>query len=58
MGLGARWIGLTSPSLGIQGVNNPEFIENISKGRSIVLSNQAVSELFNLVPVVTTVVIL
>lgn len=58
VGLGARWIGLSSPSLGIQGINNPQFIENISKGGSIVLTNRDVSELFNLVPVVTTVVIL
>ena len=55
---GARWLGLSEPGLGIQGTNNPQFIENISDGRSIMLSNQDVSELFNLVPVVTTVRIL
>ncbi|MCB2288559.1 LysM peptidoglycan-binding domain-containing protein [Clostridium sp. CS001] len=56
--LGSRWIGLSSPKLGIQGTNNPHFIENISQGHSIVLSNSDVSELFNLMPVMTTVLIL
>lgn len=55
---GARWIGLSTPGLGIQGTNNPQFIENISQGHSIILSNRDVSELFNLMPVVTTVMIL
>ena len=55
---GARWLGLSESGFGIQGTNNPQFIENISEGRSIVLSNQDISELFNLVPVLTTVVIL
>lgn len=55
---GARWLGLSEPGLGIQGTNNPQFIENVSDGRSIVLSNQDISELFNLIPVVTTVRIL
>ncbi|MBK5239988.1 LysM peptidoglycan-binding domain-containing protein [Clostridium sp.] len=55
---GARWIGLSEPGLGIQGTNNPQFIKNISEGRSIVLSNKDISELFNLIPVVTTVKIL
>jgi L,D-transpeptidase ErfK/SrfK len=55
---GARWLGLSEAGFGIQGTNNPQFIENISQGRSIVLSNQDISELFNLVPVVTTVIIL
>jgi L,D-transpeptidase ErfK/SrfK len=55
---GARWIGLSEPGLGIQGTNNPQFIKNVSEGRSIVLSNKDISELFNLIPVVTTVKIL
>jgi L,D-transpeptidase ErfK/SrfK len=55
---GARWLGLSEPGFGIQGTNNPQFIENVSEGRSIVLSNKDVSELFNLIPVVTTVRIL
>ena len=52
---GARWLGLSQPGFGIQGTNNPQFIQNISKGNSIVLSNQDINELFNLIPVVTTV---
>jgi len=52
---GARWLGLSEAGFGIQGVNNPQFIENISEGRSIVLSNEDVSELFNIVPVGTMV---
>lgn len=55
---GARWLGLSEPGFGIQGTNNPQFIENVSEGRSIVLSNQDVSELFNFVPVGTTVRVL
>lgn len=55
---GARWLGLSEPSFGIQGTNNPQFIKNVSEGRNIVLSNKDVSELFNLTPVVTTVRIL
>jgi L,D-transpeptidase ErfK/SrfK len=55
---GARWLGLSKPGFGIQGTNNHQFIENISKGRSIVLSNHDISELFNLIPVVTTIIIL
>lgn len=52
---GARWIGLSEPGFGIRGTNNPQFIEVVSEGRSIVLSNLDVSELFNLVPVGTTI---
>lgn len=52
---GARLLGLSEAGFGIQGTNNPQFIESISEGRNIVLSNKDVSELFNLVPVGTTV---
>lgn len=52
---GARWIGLSEPGFGIQGTNNPQFIKNVSEGRSILLSNRDVSELFNLIPVMTIV---
>ena len=55
--LGARWLGLSEAGFGIQGTNSPQFIENVSEGRNIVLSNQDISELFNLVPVGTTVTI-
>lgn len=55
---GARWLGLSEAGFGIQGTNNPQFIENVSEGRNIVLSNQDANQLFNLVPVGTTVIIL
>jgi LysM repeat protein len=53
--LGSRWLGLSEAGFGIQGTNNPQYIENISEGRSIVMFNQNISELFNLVPVGTIV---
>ncbi len=53
--LGARWLGLSEAGFGIQGTKNPQFIENISEGRNIVLSNENIRELFNLAPVGTTV---
>lgn len=49
--LGARWLGLSEAGFGIRGINTAEFIEAASSGRSIVLSNEDISELFNLVPV-------
>lgn len=52
---GARWIGLNEAEFGIRGTNNPQFIQELSSGSSIVLSNEDVSELFNLVPVGTAV---
>ncbi len=52
---GARWLGLSEAGFGIRGVNNPEFINVLSSGKSIVLSNTNASELFNLVPVGTSV---
>jgi LysM repeat protein len=53
--LGARWIGLSTPPLGIQGINSPRFVDVYSTGKSIIMSNKDVSELFNLVPVGTVV---
>lgn len=53
--LGSRWLGLSEAGFGIQGTNNPQYIENVSAGKSIVMSNQDISELFNLVPVGTAV---
>jgi L,D-transpeptidase ErfK/SrfK len=52
---GARWIGLSYPGFGIQGRNTPQFIENVSEGRSIMMSNRDASEFFNLVTVGTSV---
>lgn len=55
--MGARWIGLSEAGFGIHGTNTPEFIDVVSTGNSIVMSNEDVSELFNLVPVGTIVTI-
>jgi L,D-transpeptidase ErfK/SrfK len=52
---GARWLGLSEAGFGIHGINTPEFIDVISSGNTLIMSNQDVSELFNLVPVGTTV---
>lgn len=52
---GARWIGLSEAGFGMHGTNTPGFIDVVSSGNSIILSNEAISELFNLVPVGTTV---
>ena len=55
---GARWLGLSKAGFGIRGTNNPQFIENVSEGSNVVLSNQDISELFNLAPVGTAITIL
>jgi len=55
--MGARWIGLSEAGFGSHGTNTPEFIDVVSTGNSIVMSNEDVSELFNLVPVGTIVTI-
>lgn len=52
---GARWIGLSEAGFGIHGTNTPEFIDVVATGNNIVMSNQDVSELFNLVPVGTAI---
>lgn len=52
---GARWIGLSKSGFGIHGTNTPEFINVVATGNNIVMSNQNISELFNLVPVGTAV---
>lgn len=53
--IGARWIGLSEAGFGIHGTNTPEFIDVMATGNNIVMSNQDISELFNLVPVGTVV---
>lgn len=53
--LGARWLGLSEAGFGIRGVNSPQFIYAVSTGNSIVMSNQDVSDLFNLIPVGTRI---
>lgn len=54
---GARWIGLSEAGFGIKGTNTPQFIQVVSSQKSIVMSDSDVSELFNFVPVGTTVTI-
>jgi LysM repeat protein len=56
--LGARWIGLSEAGFGIRGTNTPEFIDVVATGNNIIMSNQNVSELFNLVPVGTVISII
>lgn len=56
--IGARWLGLSKAGFGIRGTNSPGFINVVSTGQSIILSNQDVSELFNLAPVGTAVSII
>ncbi|NLK34701.1 MAG: LysM peptidoglycan-binding domain-containing protein [Gracilibacteraceae bacterium] len=56
--LGARWLGLSKAGFGIQGTNNPQFIENVTEGRNIVLFNRDANELFNFAPVGTAVTII
>lgn len=53
--MGARWIGLSEAGFGIHGTNTPEFIDIVATENNIIMSNQDVSELFNLVPVGTVV---
>ncbi len=52
---GSRWLGLSEADFGIRGINSSEFVDAYSTGNSLVLSNSDVSELFNLVPVGTSV---
>lgn len=56
--LGARWIGLSEAGFGIHGTNMPEFIDIVATENNIVMSNQDISELFNLVPVGTVIDVL
>lgn len=52
---GVRWLGLSSPGIGIHGTNNPGSIgKNISNG-CIRMHNSHVIELSNLIPVGTIV---
>ncbi len=52
---GVRWMGLNSPGIGIHGTNNPASIgKSVSHG-CIRMQNNAVTELFNLVPIGTPV---
>ncbi len=52
---GTRWIGLSKPSYGIHGTSNPASIGTMASNGCIRLHNRDVNELFNFVPVGTTV---
>jgi LysM repeat protein len=52
---GIRWISLSEDGFGIHGTGIPNLADVILPNRAIVMSNQDVSELFNLVPVGTPV---
>lgn len=53
--LGARWIGLSEAGFGVHGTNTPEFIDVVATENNIIMSNEDISELFNLVPVGTII---
>jgi L,D-transpeptidase ErfK/SrfK len=55
---GARWIGLSEAGFGLHGTNTPGFIDVVSSENTIIMSNQDISELFNLTPVGTNVRVL
>lgn len=54
---GARWLGLTAPngSYGIHGTNNPSSIGLSASNGCIRMHNKDVIELYNIVPIGTTV---
>lgn len=54
---GARWLGLTAPngSYGIHGTNNPSSIGHAASNGCIRMHNKDVIELYNIVPIGTTV---
>jgi lipoprotein-anchoring transpeptidase ErfK/SrfK len=52
---GARWIGLSSPGIGIHGTNNPFSIGNSVSHGCIRMQNKDVIELSRLVPIGTTI---
>lgn len=52
---GARWMGLSSPGIGIHGTNNPFSIGNSVSHGCIRMQNKDVIELFQLIPIGTTV---
>ncbi len=55
--LGTRWIGLSNSPYGIHGTNAPETIGTYSTRGCIRMLNRDIEELFNVVPIGTSVVI-
>ncbi|MBB6216462.1 lipoprotein-anchoring transpeptidase ErfK/SrfK [Anaerosolibacter carboniphilus] len=52
---GVRWMGLSKPHIGIHGTNNPSSIGKFISNGCIRMHNKDVIELYNLVPIGTTV---
>ncbi len=52
---GSRWMGLTAPSIGIHGTNEPASIGNAVSHGCIRMYNNDVIELYNIVPLGTVV---
>lgn len=52
---GARWLGLNKPGYGIHGTNNPASIGKRVSNGCIRTYNKNIIELYNLVPIGTTV---
>jgi L,D-transpeptidase ErfK/SrfK len=55
---GARYLGLSQAGFGIHGTNTPLFVEAVSTNKSIIMSNQDISDLFNRVTVGSTFLII
>ncbi len=56
--LGTRWIGLSKPSYGIHGTNNPASIGTMASLGCVRMYNRDVEEIFPQVPIGTTVEII
>ena len=54
---GTRYLGLSKAGLGIHGGTLEQYDHTINNDKNIILSNKDINELFNLVPVGTTVTI-
>lgn len=54
---GTHWLGLSNPGYGIHGTNKPEFIGQAVSNGCIRMHNKDIVELFQAVPIGTTVYI-
>ncbi|WP_279230296.1 L,D-transpeptidase [Thermohalobacter berrensis] len=55
---GVRWLGLSIPHYGIHGTNNPASIGKAVSNGCVRMYNKDIIELFNIVPIGTTVKII
>lgn len=55
--LGTRWLGFSAPSFGIHGTTKPESIGTSASAGCVRMLNEDVEELYDIVPVKTTVTI-